>query len=284
MNKLLPALAAFLAAAPFLHAANDDAPAAPAPAAETAKPAAPLSPEKKKLFLQAIGWQVGRQAQIDQLGFSPEDTTEILAGVRLAFEGKGEDIPPQMQKEMESFQAFLSPYIANARAAAEKKQAEEMKKLAAEAETNVAAGKAALEKLKAEDKAVTFEKAKGTDGAEYEYGIKITAAGSAEKPKATDTVKVKYTGKLLDGTVFDSTTTRGDQPTEFPLNGVIAGWTEGMQKLGKGGKATLWLPSGLAYGNQGAGDKIKPGATLVFDVELVDIVKPAAPAEAPAAK
>ncbi len=284
MNKLLPALAAFLAASPFLSAATDAAPTAPAatPAAEAPKPA-PLSPEKKKLFLQAIGWQVGRQAQIADLGFAPDDVTEILAGARLAFEGKGEEIPPQMQKDMEAFQSFLAPYIANARAKAEKKQAEEAKLRAESAQANLTAGKAALDKLKADDKAVTFDKAKGNDGADYEYGIKITAPGSAEKPLATDTVKVKYTGKLLDGTVFDSSDAHGGQPAEFPLNGVIAGWTAGVQKLGKGGKATLWLPAGLAYGNEGAGDKIKPGATLVFDVELVDIVKPEAPkADAPA--
>lgn len=100
--------------------------------------------------------------------------------------------------------------------------------------------------------------------------IEITAAGSDRHPKATDTVKVHYTGKLIDGTVFDSSVQRG-QPLEFPLNRVIAGWTEGMQLIGVGGKATLVIPPELGYGESGAGGVIPPQATLIFDVELLDI-------------
>lgn len=100
--------------------------------------------------------------------------------------------------------------------------------------------------------------------------ILITAPGDARHPKATDTVKVHYTGKLIDGTVFDSSVDRG-QPIEFPLNRVIAGWTEGMQLLGIGGKATLVIPPELGYGEAGAGGVIPPQATLIFDVELLGI-------------
>ena len=96
--------------------------------------------------------------------------------------------------------------------------------------------------------------------------------GSGDSPKATDTVKVHYTGKLTDGTVFDSSVQRGE-PATFPLNGVIKCWTEGLQKMKVGGKATLVCPSDIAYGDQGRPPQIKPGATLVFDVELVEIVK-----------
>jgi len=104
-----------------------------------------------------------------------------------------------------------------------------------------------------------------------------TKKGSGPNPKATDVVKVHYTGKLLDGTTFDSSVERG-QPVEFGLNQVIAGWTEGLQLMRKGGKATLIIPSSLAYGPQGQ-QSIPPYAPLVFEVELIDIS--AAPAEQP---
>jgi len=102
------------------------------------------------------------------------------------------------------------------------------------------------------------------------------AAGTGASPKPTDTVKVHYTGKLVDGTVFDSSVQRGT-PAEFTLGGVIPCWQEGVQLMKKGGKAQLVCPSSLAYGDAGSPPKIKPGATLVFDVELLDIVAPSAP-------
>jgi len=100
--------------------------------------------------------------------------------------------------------------------------------------------------------------------------------GTGPSPKATDTVKVHYNGTLRDGTVFDSSIKRGE-PATFPLNSVIPCWTEGVQKMKVGGKAKLVCPSDIAYGNRGQGP-IKPGATLVFDVELISI-EPPAPAE-----
>jgi len=103
------------------------------------------------------------------------------------------------------------------------------------------------------------------------------AAGSGPNPVPSDTVKVHYTGKLVDGSVFDSSVQRG-QPAEFTLGGVIPCWQEGVQLMKKGGKAQLVCPAALAYGDAGSPPKIKPGATLVFDVELLDIVaKGAAP-------
>ncbi len=96
--------------------------------------------------------------------------------------------------------------------------------------------------------------------------------GTGDSPKPTDTVKVHYEGKLTDGTIFDSSIQRG-QPAEFPLNGVIPCWTEGLQKMKVGGKAKLVCPSSIAYGDQGRPPKIPGGATLVFQVELIEIVK-----------
>lgn len=99
---------------------------------------------------------------------------------------------------------------------------------------------------------------------------KITQEGTGKSPKATDNVVVHYKGTLLDGTVFDSSYKRGE-PATFPLNRVIPGWTEGLQLLKEGGKATLYIPSQLAYGSRGAGGIIGPDETLIFDVELIKI-------------
>jgi len=93
--------------------------------------------------------------------------------------------------------------------------------------------------------------------------------GTGATPGNADRVKVNYTGKLRDGTVFDSSTERG--PAEFALNGVIPCWTQGVAKMRVGGKAKLTCPPSTAYGDRGAGPKIKPGATLAFEVELLDI-------------
>ena len=92
------------------------------------------------------------------------------------------------------------------------------------------------------------------------------------KPSATDTVTVHYTGTLIDGTVFDSSVERGE-PASFPLDKVIPGWTEGLQLMSEGSKYRLFIPSELAYGSQGAGDQILPNSTLIFDVELIKVVK-----------
>ncbi|MBI2720817.1 MAG: FKBP-type peptidyl-prolyl cis-trans isomerase [Bacteroidetes bacterium] len=98
-----------------------------------------------------------------------------------------------------------------------------------------------------------------------------TKKGTGSSPKETDIVKVHYTGKLLDGTIFDSSV--GKEPIEFPLNQVIKGWTEGLQLMKKGGKANLIIPSSIGYGPQGGGP-IPPFSTLLFEVELLDF-KPA---------
>lgn len=101
---------------------------------------------------------------------------------------------------------------------------------------------------------------------------KITQEGKGATPTLESTVKVHYKGMLLNGKVFDSSYDRG-QPVEFPLNGVIKGWGEGLQLMKVGGKATLYIPAHLAYGEQGAGGLIGANETLIFDVELLDIVK-----------
>lgn len=97
-------------------------------------------------------------------------------------------------------------------------------------------------------------------------------AGTGEQPKPTDKVKVHYHGTLIDGTVFDSSVKRGE-PASFGLNQVVPCWTEGLQKMKVGGKSKLICPSNIAYGDHGKPPTIKPGATLVFEVELLSIEK-----------
>ncbi len=99
----------------------------------------------------------------------------------------------------------------------------------------------------------------------------VLEEGNGKKPVATDQVKCHYEGRLIDGTVFDSSYRRGE-PATFPLNGVIAGWTEGLQLMGEGAKHRLFIPYNMAYGTRGAGASIPPYAALVFDVELIEVL------------
>lgn len=104
-------------------------------------------------------------------------------------------------------------------------------------------------------------------GLQYE----ILTVGNGAKPKVTDKVKCHYHGTLIDGTVFDSSVERG-VPAEFPVNGVIQGWVEALQLMPVGSKWRLYIPYNLGYGARGAGDSIGPYSTLIFDVELLEIV------------
>lgn len=99
---------------------------------------------------------------------------------------------------------------------------------------------------------------------------KVIKKGTGKKPKATDTVTTHYRGTLIDGTEFDSSYGRG-QPATFPVNGVIPGWTEALQLMEEGSKWQIFVPSNLAYGDRGAGPKIGPNATLVFEIELISV-------------
>ena len=99
---------------------------------------------------------------------------------------------------------------------------------------------------------------------------KVIKAGTGAHPKATDTVNVHYKGTFLDGKTFDSSYDRG-QPISFPLNGVIAGWTEGVQLMPVGSTYEFYIPPNLAYGERGASGAIPPNATLIFDVELLGV-------------
>jgi FKBP-type peptidyl-prolyl cis-trans isomerase len=146
---------------------------------------------------------------------------------------------------------------------AEKMQAKQAAQLEEMKSKNLAAGAAYLEENKKKEGVKVTE-----SGLQYE----VIKEGTGEMAKAEDTVKVEYVGTLIDGTEFDSTAKHG-QPAEFQVGQVIKGWGEALQMMNPGTKLRLVIPSELAYGEQGAAPRIQPNAVLVFDVELLEIVK-----------
>jgi FKBP-type peptidyl-prolyl cis-trans isomerase len=142
-----------------------------------------------------------------------------------------------------------------------KMQQQKMQEAQAMGEENRKAGAAFL---------ATNEKNEGVEATASGLQYQVLRQGEGPSPSETDTVSVHYEGKLLDGTVFDSSYERG-QPASFPLNQVIPGWSEGVQLMKEGAKYRFWVPSDLAYGERGAPPRIPPNSTLIFDVELLDV-------------
>jgi FKBP-type peptidyl-prolyl cis-trans isomerase FkpA len=146
---------------------------------------------------------------------------------------------------------------------AQKMQAQQQAEQKAAVDRNTAAGDAFLAQNGKKRGVVTT-----ASGLQYQ----VVSAGKGAKPNAENTVKVHYTGTLLDGTKFDSSIDRGE-PAQFPLGAVIPGWTEGLQLMPAGSKYRFWIPAKLGYGDQGTpGGPIPPGSTLVFDVELLEVL------------
>ena len=159
-------------------------------------------------------------------------------------------------------------------AAAKKEPAVDLEEYGPKVQTLAQArGAKRAEAEKAKGEAYAADAAKKPGAVKTDSGLVYleTTAGTGAAPAATDKVKVHYRGTLIDGTEFDSSIARG-APAEFGLNQVIPCWTEGLQKMKTGGKATLVCPSSIAYGDRGR-PSIPPGATLSFDVELIEIVK-----------
>jgi FKBP-type peptidyl-prolyl cis-trans isomerase len=227
----------------------------PGQAAPAAAAAAPAFSESQ--IVEEFGWFIGKRVGLTELDFSAAEIAAFIKGVSAAAGGK--ESPYTLEKIGPLMDEFM-----------QKKQTAYMGKLK---QKNMADNLAFFNKLK-DNKAIV----ELPSGLRYE----ILKAGEGANPKASDTVKVHYTGTLIDGTVFDSSVQRGE-PVEFPLGEVIPGWTEGLQKVNKGGKIKLYVPPSLGYGDNG-NERIPPGATLVFEVELLDIKAAAAsaPAAAPA--
>lgn len=193
-----------------------------------------------------VSYGIGRQLG-DQLRDNPPPGVSldaVIAGIRDAFSGAASQVSPE----------DLNASFAVIR---ERMQAEAQQK----AEAAAGAGKAFLAE-NAQRKGVTTL----ASGLQYE----VLTAGDGAKPGLEDQVRTHYHGTLIDGSVFDSSYQRG-QPAEFPVGGVIAGWTEALQLMGVGSKWRLYVPSELAYGAQGVGS-IPPHSVLVFDVELLAVL------------
>ncbi|MFI2811221.1 MULTISPECIES: FKBP-type peptidyl-prolyl cis-trans isomerase [Microbulbifer] len=158
----------------------------------------------------------------------------------------------------EDKQQVIAVFQENMQAKQQEMLAKQEQEFKAKAESNMAEGKAFLEENAQKEGVVTTD-----SGLQY----KVIRAGSGDTPSADSTVEVDYKGTLIDGTEFDSSYARGE-PVQFPVGGVIKGWTEALQLMKEGAKWELYIPSDLAYGPGGAGGLIGPNATLIFEVEL----------------
>ena len=196
--------------------------------------------------LEVIGLAMVAQSGLAQLGFGADDAAAItkgfIAGASVA------EPDPSIEAKMPAFQEFIQARVSVAQEAA--------------AAEGIAASKAFFAELAADTEVQSTE-----SGLHY----KVLKPGSDAKPTMEDAVLVHYKGTLIDGTQFDSSYDRG-APAEFPLNGVVQGFGEGLTKIGAGGKMILYIPSELGYGNNPRpGGAIKPGDTLIFECELVEI-------------
>ena len=229
-----------------LKADTTAAPAAPAGSIAIAPvPVTAAAPEyTNDQLMEALGWFLGHQTQVSSLEFTQAQRDIMIKGFAEAVAGQKDPFPQDTIAP--SLNAFMQKQIAQA--TAHQKAA------------NKSAGEDYFAQLKSKPEVHFLP-----SGLAYE----ILSPGTGGTPKGLDTVRVMYTGKLLDGTVFDSNI--GRKPAEFRLDRVIAGWTQGLQQIQEHGKIRLHVPSALAYG-EGGRPGIPPNATLVFDVELLSIV------------
>jgi len=191
----------------------------------------------------AIGYNLGSSMRADGV---PLDEPAFMRGVRDALSNTK---PPLSEEQLNAAIRQLQTDLATRRA----------ERSAALAKTNAEAGEAFLKANAAKPGVVTL-----ASGLQYQ----VIATGAGPKPTPSSTVRTRYSGKLLDGTEFDSS---GPDPVSFPVGQVIPGWTEALQLMPVGSKWRLFVPASLAYGPRGAGQEIGPNATLVFEVELVGI-------------
>ena len=271
-------LAVYLAAATlFLTACGDDATAttntdkaATATATETKAPATSTAVNSDKTisaessFEDKVSYSVGASVGTYIAAMESEQGEYIgKLDHDLVIKGFVESLKKQTTLSDQEITSTLMALDEKVRVAVEEKQKQA-------AQDNLDAGKKFLEANAKKEGVKTTE-----SGLQYE----ILQEGSGKTPTASDTVRVKYKGTTIDGQVFDEQT----DPIAFPLANIIPGWTEGLQLMKEGGKAKLYIPADLAYGELGAGELIKPNSVLVFDIELVEVLPPADQAAAPAA-
>ena len=222
-------------------------------------PAAAVSVTEQSTDIEKVGYSLGyMMAEGNKETVNDLNLDTFERGFRDGYEGKKAALTEeQMQKVLMDYQ--------------QKKEKEMLSNMKTKAEDNKKAGAAYLAK---------HGKEAGVKVTPSGLQYKVLKEGTGKSPKATDIVKVNYEGKLLDGTVFDSSYERGE-PVEFPLNQVIAGWTEGVQLMKEGAKYEFVIPADLAYGETG-NQGIDPNSTLIFTVELLQVNPPQANAAAAA--
>jgi len=224
----------------------DEVKSAPAASIQPA-PVAPAAAQfTEAQILETLGWFLGKQNGFAELGFAKEQVDILVKGLVSAAAGK--EAPFDLEKIGPEVREFMQT-----------KQQSYVSKIKEQ-------GRVDSEKFFAEIKAK-----KGVTVLPSGLAFEIVKTGAGEFPKPTDNVKVHYTGTLINGTKFDSSV--GGEPAEFQLNRVIPGWTEGIQKINKGGKIKLYVPAALAYGEEG-NQGIPPNSTLIFEVELFEIKAP----------
>jgi FKBP-type peptidyl-prolyl cis-trans isomerase FklB len=207
----------------------------------------PQLKDQKDKVSYSIGMNIGANLSRQKVDINPD---LLAAGIKDTIAGKPQLTQDQVKDVMQQFE----------------KDMEQKQKAAGE--KNKAEGAKFLEENKKKEGVKTT-----ASGLEY----KVIKEGTGPQPKATDMVTVNYRGTLIDGTEFDSSYKRG-QPATFPLNGVIKGWTEGLQLMKAGSKYQFVVPSNLAYGERSVGPDIAANATLIFEVELLDVKPPPTPA------
>ncbi|MFW5830222.1 MAG: FKBP-type peptidyl-prolyl cis-trans isomerase [Planctomycetota bacterium] len=205
--------------------------------------ATPETTEERFSYLFAysnIGTQIN--TMVDDLGLDKE---LLIQGLRDALEDKDPLVPVEEQQEL--YEAM---------------RAKQQKAETAKGEANKQKGEEFMAEVREREGVVAMD-----SGLAYE----VIEEGEGAKPEASDKVRVHYRGTTIGGEEFDSSYSRGE-PAEFPLDGVIPGWTEGLQQMKTGAKYKLYVPSDLAYGERGSGGAIGPDETLIFEVELLDIL------------
>ena len=189
----------------------------------------------------SYAWGIAMASQLKAMGVANLELNDFCEAVKAVFEGK------ELAMKTEEAQEIINNYLIDLQ--------EKATKLAKEA------GEKFLEENGKKEGVKTT-----ASGLQYV----VEKEGTGKSPKATDNVTVHYTGRLLNGKVFDSSVSRGE-PATFPLNRVIPGWTEGLQLMKEGAKYVFFIPSDLAYGAHGAGNDIPPHSTLIFEVELIKV-------------
>ena len=224
---------------------------------QTTEQAAAPKPETLKTEVEKVSYIIGTQiARNFKTQEIVVDLDSLMMGLKDALEGK------QLALSQEEMQQVFTRFQQQMRAKQAAKQAKE-------AAANLAAGNAYLEANKAKEGVKVLP-----SGLQY----KVIKEGTGNTPTADDKVKTHYRGTLINGTEFDSSYKR-NKPAEFPVKGVIKGWTEALQLMKEGGKWELYIPANLAYGQRGR-PNIPANSTLIFEIELLEVTKPAAPAQA----